>query len=132
MAAGQTAIRIARAGEYEAAVSLPEDFAAVAETARTKGVKVLGPVAQGTWLSRLGIKMRVEGTTRAIAEFLHAMAQYSDRLFVVDTMTVEKPAAAGAATKLAPIKARVSGSAVARPSTWPIDRDRRQDLGSRP
>jgi RND family efflux transporter MFP subunit len=31
VAAGQTAIRIARAGEFEAAVSLPEDFAAVAD-----------------------------------------------------------------------------------------------------
>ncbi len=36
VAAGQTAIRIARAGEFEAAVSLPEDFAAVADAGEAK------------------------------------------------------------------------------------------------
>lgn len=34
------------------------NFAAVADTARANGAKVFGPLAQGTWLSRLGIKLR--------------------------------------------------------------------------
>ena len=34
------------------------DFAVVASAARDNGVKVYGPIAQGTWLSRLGIKLR--------------------------------------------------------------------------
>ncbi len=34
------------------------DFAAVADTARASGLTVHGPLAQGTWLSRLGIKLR--------------------------------------------------------------------------
>jgi RND family efflux transporter MFP subunit len=36
VAAGQTAIRIARAGEFEAAVSLPEDFVAQADTGEAR------------------------------------------------------------------------------------------------
>lgn len=42
----------------EADLTAHVDFDAVARTASAEGLKVHGPVAQGTWLSRLGIKLR--------------------------------------------------------------------------
>jgi NADH dehydrogenase [ubiquinone] 1 alpha subcomplex assembly factor 7 len=44
------------------------DFAALAATARNAGAAVLGPVAQGTWLSRLGLNVRTAQLTRGKPE----------------------------------------------------------------
>ena len=42
----------------EADLTAHVDFAAVAKAARTEGALVLGPLEQGIWLERLGIKLR--------------------------------------------------------------------------
>ena len=42
----------------EADLTAHVDFSAVARTAQAGGLKVFGPLAQGAWLNRLGIKLR--------------------------------------------------------------------------
>jgi len=44
------------------------DFDALGSTARNAGAVVLGPVDQGTWLSRLGLNLRVTQLTRGKTE----------------------------------------------------------------
>lgn len=49
----------------EADLSARVDFAALAETARAQDARVHGPLAQGTFLERLGIRKRAEALARA-------------------------------------------------------------------
>ncbi len=56
------------------------DFAALAESARAGGVRVYGPVDQGIWLQRLGLKERAEALSAAAPGRAPAIASEAERL----------------------------------------------------
>jgi SAM-dependent MidA family methyltransferase len=62
------------------------DFEALAEAARAEGVRVLGPVGQGDWLSSLGIEARAAALTRAAPERAQEIAEARERLVSPDQM----------------------------------------------
>jgi Tfp pilus assembly protein PilO len=80
----------------------------VSDQAERSGVKVIGvnsgqPAALkgeggvefemgGAKYFNLPIKIKVEGTSRAVADFLRAMAVSSERIFVVDELVIDKTA----------------------------------------
>jgi NADH dehydrogenase [ubiquinone] 1 alpha subcomplex assembly factor 7 len=56
------------------------DFQALAEAAAAAGARVHGPVAQGEWLTRLGIDARAAALSRGVALRAEAVCRARDRL----------------------------------------------------
>ncbi len=56
------------------------DFADMADAARTAGVRVYGPVAQGDWLKRLGLDARAQTLSAVSPEQASAIAAAAERL----------------------------------------------------
>jgi NADH dehydrogenase [ubiquinone] 1 alpha subcomplex assembly factor 7 len=71
----------------EADLTAHVDFAAIGTTARTAGAHVHGPIAQGLWLNRLGIKLRglqlAKGKTPDVAKQIESGVR---RLIEADAM----------------------------------------------
>lgn len=71
----------------EADLTAHVDFGAVARFARETGANVSGPIEQGTWLSRLGIKLRgVQLATNKPAEVAKSIQSGIHRLTAPDAM----------------------------------------------
>jgi SAM-dependent MidA family methyltransferase len=56
------------------------DFSALAEVARTEGVRAFGPVGQGDWLEAMGIQLRAASLAKAAPERTEEIAAARDRL----------------------------------------------------
>ncbi|MSO72699.1 MAG: class I SAM-dependent methyltransferase [Rhodospirillaceae bacterium] len=71
----------------EADLTAHVDFSAVAKAARTEGAAVFGPLGQGVWLDRLGIKLRGLQLAKAKApEIAEAIESSVRRLVAPDAM----------------------------------------------
>ncbi len=84
---------------------MPSMLDGISDEAEKNGVRVIGvnavPTPEGDGgveagagmprLRRLPIAMRLEGTTRTIGNFLHALSRSSERIFVVDRLRLGRP-----------------------------------------
>jgi len=62
------------------------DFSALAEAARTEGVRHFGPVGQGDWLEAMGIQLRAASLAKAAPERIEEIAAARDRLTAFSQM----------------------------------------------
>jgi len=62
------------------------DFEALGEAARAEGVRVFGPVEQGTWLGTMGINLRAASLAKAVPERAAEIMADRDRLTAPNQM----------------------------------------------